>query len=168
MGRLTVAVVILLGAGVSAAAQQVPPEIEEVWIDSVPGLGGEADLTASDRIGLPVLNSTDVRSKCKVLVSNGVATPGALEATAADDGEAPDSPSDVPGCDSTSTAPAASLPVPATCFEDREWATTAMLSARFPLITPAARIRADACGPEDLQLVDGGYAEGSGLGTAAA
>lgn len=134
--------------------------IEEVWIDSVPGLEGEADLTASDRIGLPVLNSTDVRSKCKVLVSNGAATSGTLEATAADD-------ADAPGCDSASTAPAASLPVPASCFEDREWATTAMLSARFPLITPAARIRAETCSAEDLQLVDGGYAEGSGLGTAA-
>jgi hypothetical protein len=48
-----------------------------------------------------------------------------------------------------------------------EWATAAMLSARAPVITPAARVEDGVCGPEQMQLVDGGYAEGSGLGTAA-
>jgi hypothetical protein len=57
------------------------------------------------------------------------------------------------------------------------WATAAMLSARFPTITPAGRVppttrilpsRAEECGSRpDLQLVDGGYAESSGIGTLA-
>ena len=142
--------------------------IEEVWIDKVPGLAGLADLAASDRIGLPVLNSTDVRTKCKVLVSNDVATSGGADA-----GDAPGaadtagSASAVPDCETASIAPAASLPVPAQCFDGMEWATAAMLSARAPVITPAARVVDDVCGPEEMQLVDGGYAEGSGLGTAA-
>lgn len=130
--------------------------IEEVWLDKVPGLAEQAELAASDRIGIPVLNSTDVRSKCKVLVSNGVATSGAD-----DDAAVPT------GCDAASNAPAASLQVPAACFAEMEWATAAMLSARFPVITPAARIERGPCGDETMQLVDGGYAEGSGLGTAA-
>ena len=86
--------------------------IEEVWIDKVPGLAGLADLAASDRIGIPVLNSTDVRTKCKVLVSNDVATSGGADA-----GDAPGaadtagSASAVPDCETASIAPAASLPV---------------------------------------------------------
>lgn len=142
--------------------------IEEVWIDKVPALARLADLAASDSIGIPVLNSTDVRTKCKVLVSNDVATSGGADA-----GNAPraadtaGSASAVPDCETASTAPAASLPVPAQCFDGMDWATAAMLSARAPVITPAARVVDDVCGPEEMQLVDGGYAEGSGLGTAA-
>ncbi|GAA1059099.1 patatin-like phospholipase family protein [Agromyces bracchium] len=131
--------------------------IEDVWVEDVPGLQRQVVLGASPRIGIPVLNSTDVRSKCKVLVSNGVATDPAVSAGAT-----------VAGCDTAATAPAASLPVPAACFAGMEWATAAMLSARFPVITPAARIEAGGgCGTDGMQLVDGGYAEGSGLGTAA-
>ncbi|TYL53489.1 patatin-like phospholipase family protein [Agromyces mariniharenae] len=140
--------------------------IEEVWIDKVPALASPAELAASGRIGIPVLNSTDVRTKCKVLVSNDVAT-----SVAADTGDGPDdtagSVEAVPDCETASTAPAASLPVPAECFDGMEWATAAMLSARAPVITPAARVEDGVCGPEQMQLVDGGYAEGSGLGTAA-
>ncbi|WP_353814487.1 hypothetical protein [Agromyces sp. SYSU T00266] len=131
--------------------------IEDVWVGDVAGLKKQVVLGASPRIGIPVLNSTDVRSKCKVLVSNGVATDPSVSAGAT-----------AAGCDTAATAPAASLPVPAACFAGMEWATAAMLSARFPVITPAARIEpGGGCGGQGMQLVDGGYAEGSGLGTAA-
>ncbi|RXZ45254.1 patatin-like phospholipase family protein [Agromyces binzhouensis] len=131
--------------------------IEHVWVGDVAGLRRQVVLGASPRIGIPVLNSTDVRSKCKVLVSNGVATDPSVSAGATS-----------AGCDTAATAPAASLPVSAACFAGMEWATAAMLSARFPVITPAARIEpGGACGEDGMQLVDGGYAEGSGLGTAA-
>jgi len=131
--------------------------IEDIWVDDVAGLRKQVVLGASPRIGIPVLNSTDVRSKCKVLVSNGVATDPSVSAGAT-----------AAGCDTAATAPAASLPVSAACFAGMDWATAAMLSARFPVITPAARIEpGGGCGGQGMQLVDGGYAEGSGLGTAA-
>jgi hypothetical protein len=143
--------------------------IERVWVSDVAGLAGTVELAASDRVGIPVLNSTDIRSKCKVLVSNGVTTvPGPVaEARRIDrDGDGEDDPS--AGCEAPATAPAASLPVPSACFSGMEWATAAMLSARFAVITPAARVPGESvCGDASMQLVDGGYAEPSGLGTAA-
>ena len=55
------------------------------------------------------------------------------------------------------------------CPFDMDWATAAMTSARFPIITPAGRTSAPgvpACDNlPDLQLADGGIAENSGLGT---
>ncbi|GGI47359.1 hypothetical protein [Agromyces flavus] len=124
--------------------------IEQTWIDAVPGLADPVALAASDRIGIPVLNSTDARSKCKLLVASHVAGSGELT------------------CASGAMSPAATLPMGSGCFARMDWATSAMLSARFPIITPAARLgERDGCGTEDLQLIDGGYAEGSGLGTAA-
>ncbi|MFE5672013.1 hypothetical protein ACFQ58_10450 [Agromyces sp. NPDC056523] len=124
--------------------------IEQTWIDAVPGLKSAVTLEASDRIGIPVLNSTDARSKCKLLVASEVAGSGELT------------------CASSAMSPAATLPMGSGCFARMDWATSAMLSARFPIITPAARLgERNDCGTEDLQLIDGGYAEGSGLGTAA-
>lgn len=124
--------------------------IEHVWIDAIDGLDRGVALAADDRIGIPVLNSTDARSKCKLLVADGVAGGGDLS------------------CVASAMSPAATLPMQAECFDGLDWATSAMLSARFPIITPAARFdEGDGCGDEDMQLIDGGYAEGSGLGTAA-
>ena len=42
-----------------------------------------------------------------------------------------------------------------------------MLSARFPIVTPGARLPAGSDCDPNAQLVDGGYAEGTGLGTLA-
>jgi hypothetical protein len=48
-----------------------------------------------------------------------------------------------------------------------EAVTAAMLSARFPIVTPAGRLpQASGCDSR-AQLVDGGYANGPGLGTLA-
>ena len=69
--------------------------------------------------------------------------------------------------------PAASLDLVelwGTCPRDMRWATAAMLSARFPYVTPAGRLPHDVEGCEslpDAQLIDGGYAESSGIGTLA-
>ncbi|WP_430647104.1 hypothetical protein [Agromyces sp. GXS1127] len=156
--------------------------IEGVWVDSVNGLEETVALAASDRIGIPVLNSTDIRSKCKVLVSNGLmteagpppvppSTSGAGEAAPDTDAEAAAAAVEADpsvGCEMPATAPAASLPVASACFSEMEWATAAMLSARFAVITPAARMPGESvCGDASMQLVDGGYAEPTGLGTAA-
>ncbi|MRX43627.1 hypothetical protein [Agromyces kandeliae] len=156
--------------------------IEDVWVDAVNGLEATVALEANDRVGIPVLNSTDIRSKCKVLVSNGLTTEAgptpAPPTTSGAGGAAPDDDPDAAaaaveadpsiGCETPATAPAASLPVASACFSDMDWATAAMLSARFAVITPAARMPGESvCGNASMQLVDGGYAEPSGLGTAA-
>jgi len=54
--------------------------------------------------------------------------------------------------------------------QDVKLSTAALLTARFPVITPSGRVggRLDECGeaPRDAYVVDGGYLEGSGAGTA--
>jgi hypothetical protein len=46
--------------------------------------------------------------------------------------------------------------------------TAALLSARFPYITPSGRMRQCAGGPPETAIVDGGYAENTGAGAAMA
>ncbi|MGR0318772.1 hypothetical protein [Agromyces sp. ZXT2-3] len=156
--------------------------IEGIWVDSVNGLEETVALDEPGRVGIPVLNSTDIRSKCKVLVSNGLTTEAgpspAPPSTSGAAGAAPDADAEAAaaaveadpsvGCEMPATAPAASLPVASACFSEMDWATAAMLSARFAVITPAARMPGESvCGDASMQLVDGGYAEPTGLGTAA-
>lgn len=74
-------------------------------------------------------------------------------------------------CRDDTTAPAGSfdmLTASAACGLPETWATAAFVSARFPYVTPTARTGTSGrCGDADLQLVDGGYAEESGLGSIA-
>ncbi|WP_395243847.1 hypothetical protein ACGGZK_17245 [Agromyces sp. MMS24-K17] len=130
--------------------------IEHAWVNDVPALGLSPDWAGSSDIGIPVFNSTDARTKCKVVI-----TPLPVQKP-----RVSTAPSSAWDCTGPRGAPV-TLPVPKQCFEDLDWASVAMLSARFPLITPAARFSSDQCGAEDLQLIDGGYAEPTGLGTVA-
>lgn len=131
--------------------------IELTWQADVEEFEAAADFTADPLVGLPMLNSTDARTKCRVPVT---AVP-----VAGDDFR----------CAQPVGAPAATLPILDPCVASLDWASAAMLSARFPIITPAGRLgdgdgdrrNDDACGTQTRQLIDGGYAEGSGLGTAA-
>jgi hypothetical protein len=66
---------------------------------------------------------------------------------------------------------------PVFCNTEVSWMTAALLSARFPIISPAGRLEyqdqanegeaaSSSCGQHHAyQAIDGGYAEGSGLGT---
>lgn len=110
----------------------------------------------STPIGIPILNSTDARTKCKVLLTPMEAP---LPITATSSGERV-------GCSNADGWPTA-LQVNQSCFAKMDWAGMAMLSARFPFVTPSGRFNGPECGNQDLQLVDGGYAEGTGLGTVA-
>lgn len=130
--------------------------IEQSWIDDVAELAQTPAWNQSVAIGIPVFNSTDARTKCKVLITP---LPMNENRDSDDDG--------LWDCSSPNGSPSV-LPVNRGCFEHLDWAGVAMLSARFPTITPAGRIeQSDSCGQQDLQLVDGGYAEGSALGTVA-
>ena len=131
--------------------------IERAWELRRPALAEGFGPDVAGPGGALVLNSTSAGGSCRVLVSQielGTSPPGG-------------------GC----AAPPAGVP-PASidlladygpCLGRLSWASAAMLSARFPFVTPAGRV---TCGERpggrpDLQLVDGGYAEGSGLGTLA-
>lgn len=64
-------------------------------------------------------------------------------------------------CDGAGVPVAASIDVHA-CTGQITAATAALLSARFPYVTPAG---ATTCGNRELKLVDGGYAENTGIVT---
>lgn len=131
--------------------------IEGTWLKDAPPLEAQPLWAGTRSIGIPVFNSTDARTKCKVLI-----TPLPVDEPRVSTAAVPE------GWDCVSPATAAvTLQVPKSCFEELDWAGMAMLSARFPVITPAARFTDRSCSTEDLQLIDGGYAEGSALGTVA-
>lgn len=149
--------------------------IEETWIDAVPELGRQYESGATDATGFIVLNSTDSQSKCRMIISQltaaelatsppvGTATPQ----SAAPAGETLD-------CSRPDSQPARSGNLAqiygADCLGSLDWAAASMLSARFPIVTPAGRLPvADSgcTGSPTTQLIDGGYAEGSALGTVA-
>lgn len=105
------------------------------------------------RAGALVLNSTDAISGCRVLISQlelpGEPALGACPGVSA-----------IPGGLDYFAGPS--------CPSGMTWATAGMLSARFPFVTPAGRTSAcTGTTGSDMQLVDGGYSESSGLGTLA-
>jgi hypothetical protein len=128
--------------------------------------------------GLVVANSADILSGCRVVASQvelGIGRSGSTTE------QAP--PGDVEGnaqrprCDQGSAEPPLTLDLVdffGDCGLGTDWATAAMLSARFPVVTPGGVVdRSALCTGEQgddrdrLHLVDGGYAENSGLGLVA-
>lgn len=143
--------------------------METVWERDAGGLAEPYDATVREPAGVLVLNSTTATG-CRMLVSQVQLDPEE-DGPGSRDSFCAGSRDDLP----------ASLDlqqVYGECLPDMTWATAAMLSARFPTVTPAGRAVADdrelsqaekqVCErlPE-LQLIDGGYAESSGVGTLA-
>lgn len=143
--------------------------IEHSWRTAHPPLIEPFDADAAAPTGLVVLNSTDIRSGCRAVISQVELGPGQTGGT--------DQTRDLRGFD-----PAAEchegIAEPALTIDvlDRfercsrisvDWATAGLLSARFPIVTPSGTVgsgRPEECSRPRLQLVDGGYAENSGLG----
>ena len=137
--------------------------MERAWEHSVPELKQQWDPAISGPAGALVMNSTSVgyasingvlaQKRSQVDLSVGEVASGK------------------PNCRVLSGEPAAALDlrtVYGPCLPSIRWSTAAMLSARFPTVTPAGRIPlAGDCAASrpDLLLVDGGYAEASGVGT---
>lgn len=133
--------------------------MQAAWRDRAPQLAQPYDLESQAPTGYLVFNATDAISKCKVLISQLDLNVQALKA-----------PDGVTACNSTDAELPDAIDLKdyyRDCPFDMDWATAATLSSRFSFITPAGRIPADhGCGREaDLQLIDGGYADNSGLGT---
>lgn len=154
--------------------------IESVWEREAPALAAGYDASPVGPGGYLVLNSTAAGSGCKILISQ--VRLDVEPAVQQDDGKPVDEavPPITPRCGALSGQPPASLDLQRTygqCTPDMSWGTASMLSARFPTVTPGGRVppkrRATPEGDLDcwkaqpLQLIDGGYAESSGIGTLA-
>ncbi len=153
--------------------------IEETWIDAAPELGRPYESEATDATGFIVLNSTDSQSKCRMIISQltGAEQAGSTSGSTAGSTAAPQPTApvgDTLDCSLPDSQPARSGNLGtiygADCLGSLDWASASMLSARFPIVTPAGRlpVAGSGCtGSPTTQLIDGGYAEGSGLGTVA-
>ncbi|UVJ38618.1 hypothetical protein [Arthrobacter sp. CJ23] len=144
--------------------------METIWESQAGKLGEPFDVSTRGPAGALLLNSTATGSGCRLLV-------GHLDLTAA----TPDPRK--PGCTATEGQPVTLdlLEAGQFCNTHLNWSTAVGLSARFPIISPAGRVFYPGDGPagqkpscpddlglaSSLQAIDGGYAEGSGLGTIA-
>jgi hypothetical protein len=139
--------------------------MESLWEFSAPKLAGPFDTATAGPTGALLLNSTDAGSNCRVVISQldlpGNAAPGSNAGFQ---------------CSGTQGFPVTVdlLDRQAACPLALRWSSAALLSARFPIISPAGRdaVRLDDAGKPtncqggaNFQLIDGGYSEGSGLGT---
>ncbi len=148
--------------------------MQSVWRDDAPQLASPWDAVSADPTGLLILNSTATGYGCRVLVSQIDLRAGDHSST----GVGSDGTAEAPNCQGSSVELPTSLDlqdVYGSCPLDVDWSTAALLSARFPLVSPAGRTSARATGTNgadcaslpDLQLIDGGYSEATGLGTLA-
>ena len=149
--------------------------IEDGWRDASRPLALPWDAEPSAPTGLVVFNSADILSGCRVAVSQvelGSGTSGStIERPNLADAEGN---TQRPRCDQGSAEPPLTLDLVdafGSCPLGTDWATSAMLSARFPVVTPGGIVdRSEFCGGtatgdrDRLHLVDGGYAENSGIG----
>lgn len=164
---------MLAGDLVAGGAGVRVPTVDGRWADraALLELGWEeqakaldADYSGAEDTGpFLLINSTDAVSGCRVTVvqldMDPAVAPAGSEPLSLDD------------CGSPSTGAGATIDFDTAwpgCSTHLRWSTVALLSARFPFVTPAGRMPVPsggdcAAGPE-AQLVDGGYAEGSGLG----
>ena len=151
--------------------------MEKVWEQQVAPLAHPAQGGLFDSVGFVVFNSTSAAGLCRVQVSTTRLTP-AVEHQTLDPRTTPPQVLDgaPPSCATTPVANSYQLEV-GRCLPPVSWATAGMLSARFPYVTPSgivalepssscrlAHLPADATSGWD-QLIDGGYAESTGLGT---
>jgi hypothetical protein len=136
--------------------------IQAAWAVKMPQYAARYDYANQSPTGLLVLNSTAAGSGCRALVSQVDLGVGV---SLADDG------SDTPAANCSEPSPGVSsvIDILNYCKLDMDWATAAMLSSRFPIVTPSARIGTTEEGLcrtlREQQFVDGGYTENSGLGT---
>ncbi len=145
--------------------------IEEAWEGAVPSLRrsfvSPVGPLAQSPTGALVLGSTAVATGCRVLVSQLDLVPGQA---ASADAQLSSS-----GCTTTASPIAGSIELLGLygrsgpgCLPSLRASTAAMLSARFPFVTPSG-IVGPCPGPgvdyPRQQLVDGGYVENSGIGT---
>jgi hypothetical protein len=166
---------VLVGTGPAtgsgAAWQDRAGAMESAWETSADRLAQrwEPVSPSSGRTGALVLNSTASGIGCRLLISQ-LDLDGVSDVQDAVEG-LPQNES----CREGSTPLSLDLLAKGACPLNLSWSTAAMLSARFPIISPAGRVpyRYGATDKDEgkcdaghaYQAIDGGYSEGSGLGT---
>jgi hypothetical protein len=153
----------LIAAGMPAG-QEFPDRaalMERAWENEDPGLAQPFPLRHPVLPWLLMFNSTAVGTGCRAIIADrriAPATAGPAEST--------------PACGLTSTVAVpdsydffAELP----CLAGIDTATAALLSARFPYVTPSGVVNGCGrqAGTQVEQYVDGGYADSTGLATLA-
>jgi len=143
--------------------------MEVAWEGRAPVLAGRFSADPAGPGGAVELNSTAAGTGCRALLGQvGLddETPGAPPAPLTRTQAAPAGLRADPPCRQPDGLPAATFDLQqryGSCLRPLTWGTAAMLSARFPYVTPSGRV--PSCkGDGELQLIDGGYAEGSGVG----
>lgn len=142
--------------------------VESLWEQSAGSMAGPFEATVAGPTGALLLNSTDAGTGCRVIVSQ-------LDLPGSGPGQ-PDVPANGVSCRSADGVPASVdlFDQQSQCPLFLRWSTATLLSGRFPIISPAGRapaMAANAAGSPQcqintaFQLIDGGYAEGSALGT---
>jgi hypothetical protein len=154
--------------------------MEAVWEAKAASLTARYNEARSGPAGVLVLNSAAAGRGCRVLVSQVELATDPRETAARAAAPKGTESFRLASCQGRTNQPAASLDLQdlyGDCTPDMSWATAAMLSARFPWILPGGRVppvrralpsdTGDCARRPNLQLIDGGYAEGSGIGTLA-
>ncbi|WP_125613418.1 hypothetical protein [Specibacter cremeus] len=131
--------------------------MENLWQGQAPLLAGPFSGTVRGPAGALILNSTAANNGCRLLLSQ-LDLGNAIAPNVASD------------CSDARGRPVSiDLFGNGQCPLDLRWSTAAMLSARFPIVSPSGRIPAP--GPRGCseaagyQAIDGGLSETSGLGT---
>lgn len=138
--------------------------MEAAWEKSASRLGEPWTADVKGPAGALILNSTASGIGCRLLISQ-LDLSRKLGSQSAEGGD--------PACRTTPGFPLSIdlLGQQAQCPLHLRWSTAAMLSARFPVIAPAGRVPypdGKGCSATSFyQAIDGGYSEGSGLGTVA-
>ncbi|WP_026555830.1 hypothetical protein [Arthrobacter sp. 35W] len=148
--------------------------METRWEEAAPPLVQRFSAFTTGPAGALIMNSTASGLGCRLLVSQLKMPAKILAPADYSKGPAPEGAG--PGCLDPQGFPL-SIDLLAqqelgsqSCPLGLRWSTAAMLSARFPIIAPAGRVPALAakggCDPtRTYQAIDGGYSEGSALGT---
>ncbi len=138
--------------------------IETQWQHGNEQLQDSYDAIPSPTVGYLVLNSTAAVHHCRVIISQ-------IDFATSDDADRDE---DNPvGCNDDDRVLAGTIDLvdfyPDDCPFELTWATAAMASARFPIVTPSGRVadvgQPGCSGLRNLQLIDGGYYDNTGLGT---
>jgi hypothetical protein len=138
-------------------------KMEAAWEGEAPVLATRFSASPQGPAGLLELNSTAAGVNCRALI-------GQVDLSTQQHAPASASPQHVvrtdPPCHGLDAPAAATFDLQGVygkCLPSLNWSTASMLSARFPYVTPSGRV--PACGDAgELQLIDGGYAESSGVG----
>ena len=157
--------------------------VEALWEYAAPGLSTAFSSEIDPLTGMLMLSSTDVVSRCRLLVDQApilaagsrehderIAAAATARGSTAAESTAAEGPCDtvggLPSMLGFRELPASGGSDPSIdCLGSLDWSTAAMLSARFAVITPTGGLPAGPpCDGKDVaQFVDGGYVEPTSL-----